>query len=112
MKRKRLIFYAIFSTFHLFIFFFSLYVDSQKQNIQFLLELQSKIWMLKYGSFFGLTLLVIDLFWDWRIMQSHKKEKDQLQHEINSVKAKLFDLQGNKPSTETHAQASEAKKHV
>jgi hypothetical protein len=93
MKKNRLVFYAIFSCFHLFLFFFSLYVDSQQNNIQFLLTLQSKIWLLKYGSLFGLSLLTIDLVWDWKVYRAFKKENDQLHNEINNLKAKLFDFQ-------------------
>lgn len=93
MKKNRLIFYIVFSSFHLFIFFFSIYVDSQKNNIQFLLSLQSKIWLLKYGSLIGIILLATDLVWDWSARREFKKEKDILTHEIDALKAKLFDLQ-------------------
>ncbi len=93
MTNNRLIFYIFFAGFHLFLFFFSLYVDSQKENVQFLITLQSKIWMLKYGSFLGLFLLITSIVWDWRKANLHKKETDHLNHEINSLKAKLFDLQ-------------------
>ena len=103
MTNKRIIFYIIFAGFHLFLFFFSLYVDSQKENFQFLVTLQSKIWMLKYGSFLGLFLLITNIIWDMRKMQLHKKETDHLNHEINSLKAKLFDLQEESRKTELPA---------
>ena len=93
MSNNRIIFYCIFAAFHLFLFFFSLYVDSQRENVQFLLTLQSKIWMLKYGSFIGLVLLGICMLWDWNSSRAHRKEKDHLNHEINILKAKLFDIQ-------------------
>lgn len=102
MKKNRLVFYAIFSCFHLFLFFFSLYVDSQKNNIQFLLSLQSKIWLLKYGSLFGLVLLTTDLIWDWKVYRIYKKENDKLNHEINTLKAKLFDFQEADRNTSAH----------
>ncbi|HLT81709.1 MAG TPA: hypothetical protein VKZ86_11805 [Cyclobacteriaceae bacterium] len=100
MSNNRIIFYCIFAAFHLFLFFFSLYVDSQRENVQFLLTLQSKIWMLKYGSFLGLLLLGVAVLWDWRDMRAHRKEKDQLNHEINVLKAKLFDIQEEQRKTE------------
>ena len=93
MKKPRLVFYIIFSAFHLFLFLFTLYIDSQKQNIQFLLSLQSKIWLLKYGSFLGIVLIATELIWDRKVNRTFIKEKDQLNHELNSLKAKLFDLQ-------------------
>lgn len=100
MSNNRIIFYCIFAAFHLFLFFFSLYVDSQRENVQFLLTLQSKIWMLKYGSFLGLLLLAINFIWDWRNTRAHRKEKDHLNHEINVLKAKLFDIQEEQRKTD------------
>ena len=93
MKKNRVIFYAVFGVFHLFLFIFSLYVDSQKDNFQFLVKLQGKIWLIKYGAFIGLALLAVDVIWNWNVERQHKKEKDQFQHELNTLKAKLFDLQ-------------------
>lgn len=93
MKKNRLIFYAFFGLFHLFIFFFTLYVDGEKDNIQFLLQLQRKIWLLKYGSFIGLALLAIDIIWLMRGEKDHVREKTKLEDELNRLKAKLFDLQ-------------------
>lgn len=93
MKKNRLIFYSFFALFHLFIFFFSLYVDGQKDNFHFLISLQKKIWLLKYGSFIGLVLLAIDVVWLMRGERKHGQEKKHLEHEVNSLKAKIFDLQ-------------------
>jgi hypothetical protein len=102
MKKNRIIFYAVFALFHLFIFIFSLYMDSQKDNIQFLLSMQKKIWMLKYGSFIGLILLVVDVIWLMRGEKQHERQRLQHESEMTSLKAKLFDLQeaakkGNAP---------------
>jgi hypothetical protein len=93
MKKNRIIFYSLFAFFHLFIFFFSLYMDSQKDNIQFLLSMQKKIWMLKYGSFIGIVLLIVDIIWLYRGEREHLRAKSQLESEMTSLKAKLFDLQ-------------------
>ena len=93
MKKNRLIFYAIFAAFHLFIFFFSLYMDSNKDNFQVLIAMQSRIWMIKYGSIIGLILLVVDVVWVSRGEKQHAVEKKALEHELNTLKAKLFDIQ-------------------
>ena len=66
--------------------------------------------MLKYASFFGLLLLIIDLVWDRRVAQRHKQEKDQLQNEVNTLKAKLFDMQeAGKQSSAPSTQQKETK---
>lgn len=93
MKKNRLIFYAFFALFHLFIFFFSIYVDGEKDNFHFLLSLQKKIGLLKYGSFIGLILLAIDFVWVMRGERKHVTERGQLQKDMDALKAKLFDLQ-------------------
>jgi hypothetical protein len=93
MKKNRLIFYAFFALFHLFIFFFSLYMDSNKNNLDFLFALQKKISWLKYGSFIGLILLAVDIIWLMRSERDYARERTRIDAEMTSLKAKLFDLQ-------------------
>lgn len=93
MKKNRLIFYSVFGALHVFIFLFSLYMDSQKENFQFLFQLQGKIWMLKYGSFILLILMAVNVILHYRDNRRNLREKDQLNQELNSLKAKLYDLQ-------------------
>ncbi len=93
MKRNRLIFYSIFGALHFFIFFFSLYTDSQKDNLQFLLELQGRIWMLKYGSLILLVLMATNVILHYRDNRRNIREKGKLTSELNVLKAKVYDLQ-------------------
>jgi len=93
MKKNRLIFYSIFGALHLFIFLFSLYMDGQKENFQFLIQLQGKIWMLKYGSLLLLFLMVANVILHYRDNRRNHREKDELTSELNNLKAKLYDLQ-------------------
>lgn len=101
MKQNRIIFYSIFGAFHVFIFLFSLYMDSQKDNVAFLLQLQGKIWMLKYCSFILLILMTGNVVLHFRDNIRNKKEKDQLTSELNTLKAKMYDIQeaSKKPSS-------------
>lgn len=102
MKRNRLIFYSVFAALHLFIFFFSLYTDSQKDNLQFLLGMQSKIWMLKYGSLILLVLMVTNVVLHYRDIRRNTRDKEQLTLELNILKAKVYDFQEaakSKPSS-------------
>jgi len=93
MKQNRLIFYAVFGVLHLFIFGFTLYMDSQSQNFQFLIQLQGKIWMLKYCSFILLILFASNIILHVRDNRRNTREKDALIKELTSLKARLFDLQ-------------------
>lgn len=100
MKRNRLIFYSVFGALHLFIFLFSLYMDGQKENFQFLIQLQGRIWMLKYGSLILLFLFITNVVLHYRDNRRNTSEKEQLTSELNTLKAKLYDLnEASKPSS-------------
>jgi Tfp pilus assembly protein PilN len=68
-------------------------MDGQKENIQFLFQLQGKIWMLKYGSLLLLLLMAANVILHYRDNRRNQREKDQLNQELNTLKAKLYDLQ-------------------
>ena len=74
-------------------------MDSQQENLQFLLQMQGKIWMLKYCSFILLILFAINIILHVRDNKRNTREKDQLTHELNTLKAKLYDLQEVKKSS-------------
>ena len=93
MNRNRLIFYLIFGVFHLFLVIFTFYVDSQKDDFNFLFKILKWMTILKWGTVIGLILVSIDVIWSWIINRDSQKEKGALKHELNTLKAKLFDLQ-------------------
>jgi hypothetical protein len=93
MKKNRIIFYAVFAVFHLFLVFFTFYIDSNKNDISFLSSILRWMSILKYGAFLGLILLIIDLVWASMNNRETQREKDVLTSELNTLKAKLFDLQ-------------------
>lgn len=100
MKKNRLIFYTVFGVLHLFIFLFSLYMDSQKENFQFLIQMQGRIWMLKYGSLILLFMFATNVILHYRDNRRNTAEKEQLATELNTLKAKLYDLnEASKPSS-------------
>jgi protein subunit release factor A len=68
-------------------------MDGQKENFQFLLEMQGRIWMLKYGSLILLILMATNVVLHYRDNRRHLKEKEQLMHELNVLKAKVYDFQ-------------------
>lgn len=100
MKRNRLIFYSIIGGLHLFIFLFTLYMDSQKNNLQFLVDLQKVIWLLKYAMFVLVLLFVTNIILHLRDNKRHQRENAQLIQELNTLKAKLYDLQEGKKASE------------
>lgn len=93
MKKNRLIFYSVFAVFHVFLVFFTFYVESNKNDFSFLGQMLKMMAYLKYGALLGLFLLIADVIWDVMSSREHEREKATLTHEINTLKAKLFDLQ-------------------
>lgn len=102
MKKNRLIFYSVFGVLHLFIFAFSLYMDSNSENISFLLGMQGKIWMLKYCSLFLLIMFITSIVLHVRDNNRNKRVSDTQAREIIELKAKLYD-KGQQKSTPTPA---------
>lgn len=90
MKKSRIIFYLIFALFHIgsFIFTISLGKDSG-----FLMRMYSWVPYFKWVTLLGVLLLVIDFIWSWAAAKEGRREKEALAHEVNTLKAKLFDMQ-------------------
>jgi hypothetical protein len=47
----------------------------------------------KYVTLLGVILIVVDLVWALQSNKEKEKEKSALNKELNTLKAKLFDLQ-------------------
>lgn len=90
MKKNRLIFYALFAAFHLFAFIFTVMLDA---NTSMLFSMVKYVPVFKYGTLLGLLLIVTDFIWSWKTGKDSEKEKAALEHELNMLKAKLFDHQ-------------------
>lgn len=93
MNKNRLIFFGVIGFYHLCLVIFTFYIDSNKSDLGFLVRLLEKMWLLKFGSVLGLLLILVDVIWSWIINRDSQKEKAALTHELNTLKAKLFDLQ-------------------
>jgi len=91
MKKNRLIFYSVFGAVLLFIFFFSFYMDRNSDNLTVLLNLQGKIWMMKYGSTLLLIMFVTGIILHIRDNQRNERLHDAQTKEITELKAKLYD---------------------
>ena len=90
MKKNRLIFFAVFATFHLTSFIFTILLDN---NTSLLFSMVKYVPMFKFVTLFGLLLLISDFIWSWITSKDVQREKSGLTHELNTLKAKLFDLQ-------------------
>src|SRR5215207_2433340 len=89
MGKNRVIFYIVFATFHVVAFIFTLLI----QDLNFVMQMFQHIVFFKYITFLGIVLVATDFAWSWIVNSDSKKEKAALTHELNTLKAKLFDLQ-------------------
>lgn len=99
MKQNRWIFYGLFALFHVSAFIFTIILDN---NSSLLLKMVNWVWSFKWITFIGLLLLVIDVVWTLSVYKEAQKERNAFNHELNTLKAKLFDLQeASKPAPPT-----------
>jgi hypothetical protein len=85
MKKNRLIFYSVIGVLHLLVFLFTLYMDSKKDDLQFLINLSKIIWLIKYAMFVLLVLFVTNFILHMRDNKRHKRENMQLIQELNTL---------------------------
>lgn len=90
MNRNRLIFYSVFGVFHLGAFIFTVMLNN---DTGLLFKMVSWVPTFKWVTLFGLLLLVTDVIWSFWIGRTAAQEKATLTTELNTLKAKLFDLQ-------------------
>jgi membrane protein implicated in regulation of membrane protease activity len=105
MNKNRIIFYFIFAVFHVGAFIFTLII----QDVGYLMKIYEYIWLFKFVTFFGIVLIAVDVAWSWIVNRDSKKEKAALTHELNTLKAKLFDLQEKAKESEALKNMPKAK---
>jgi len=63
MNTRRIIFLSIFGLYQISILAFTIYMESKKNDLNFLFEVFKDIALFKYGAMIGVLLLVIEFFW-------------------------------------------------
>jgi len=90
MKKNRLIFYAIFLLFHIGAFIFTIVLGNDSG---FMMRMVSWVPYFKWITLAGVVLVIIDFIWAWGTAKNRDRERGALTHEVNTLKAKMFDLQ-------------------
>lgn len=99
MKKNRGIFYIIFALFHIGAFIFTVKLGNDRA---FLLSVYDWVSYFKWATLLGLVLVAVDFIWTWVSVRDHEREKAALAHEVNSLKAKLFDMQEAQAKRDTN----------
>jgi hypothetical protein len=90
MSKNRVIFYIVFALFHLGAFVFTVVLEN---NTNLLFSMVSWVPYFKWITFLGVILIIADVIWSWIVNRDSQREKAVLIQELNTLKAKLFDLQ-------------------
>jgi hypothetical protein len=90
MNRNRLIFFIVFGAFHLGAFVFTILLE---KDTGLLFKMVSYVPWFKWITLVGLLLWITDLLWSFMLDRSAAKERIALGKELNTLKAKLFDVQ-------------------
>lgn len=90
MEKNRIIFYLLFVLFHIGAFIFTVALGNDSG---FLMSMFSWVPYFKWVTLAGLVLVLIDFIWSWAAVKDRQREREALQHEVNTLKAKLFDMQ-------------------
>lgn len=99
MKRNRLIFYSVIGVLHLVLFFSTLYIE-YVAGFDEMYKIYQRIWLLKYCSVVLIFLFLTNIILHLRDNKRHTRENAQLIQELNTLKAKLYDLQESKKTSE------------
>ena len=107
MKKPKSIFYLVYFLFHFFLLLVSIYVNYRSEDFEFLLWLRERMdWMI-YATILGLILFAINMVMINMANRGSKKEIERLEHEANSYKAKMFDLQEAKTTSSSSSSSEE-----
>ncbi len=90
MKKSRLIFYLLFALFHLGAFIFTVVLGN---DTGFLMSMFKWVPYFKWVTLLGVVFVLVDFIWSWIANKDRDREKEALAHEVNTLKAKLFDMQ-------------------
>lgn len=93
MNQRRIIFFSIFGAYHLIILLFTVYIDREQADFGLLSKMLYNISLFKYGALIGFFLFAVDLIWTWREKRLLEKDVEAAKHEVNTLKAKVYDYQ-------------------
>ena len=63
MKKRRIFFLALFGLYQLSVLVFTIYMESKRNDLDFMFGLIKDIGLFKYGAMLGVLLLVIEFIW-------------------------------------------------
>ena len=99
MKKGKTIFLIIYLVFHLVLLVAAIVVNLRAEDFEFLFSVRDNMASTVWFSIIGMILFIINVIMISMSTRNHEKEKEKLRQEVNSYKAKIYDLQDAKPTT-------------
>lgn len=63
MNIRRTIFLSVFGIYQLCFFLFTVYMETRKDDFNFLLDMFKRISLFKWGALIGVVFLVVEVIW-------------------------------------------------
>lgn len=96
MKRGKTIFLIIYLIFHLILLVGAIVVNVRSEDFEFLFSVRDNMAMTVWYAIIGLVLFIINVITITASTRHYSKKEENLKQEINSLKAKIYDLQDAK----------------
>ncbi|MTI23017.1 hypothetical protein E1176_18445 [Fulvivirga sp. RKSG066] len=109
MKKPKSIFYIVYFLFHVLLLGVAIYVNYRSEDFEFLLKLRANMTIMIYAAVAGMILFIINMVIITMEVRNHKQKKEKLENEVNSLKAKMFDLEhaSSTPAATSSEESSE-----
>ena len=107
MKNGKTIFLIIYLVFHLVLLGGAIVVNLRSEDFEFLFSVRDNMSVTVWLGIIGLILFIFNVIMISVATRNHHKKEEKLRQEINSLKAKVYDLQdikrpAPKPVTPEH----------
>lgn len=99
MKKGKTLFLIIYLVFHLILLVASIVVNIRADDFEFLFSVRDNMAATVWFGVVGLLLFIANVIIISVSNRNHEKQEESLRQEINSLKAKIYDLQDAKGIT-------------
>lgn len=99
MKKGKTIFLVVYLVFHLVLLIGAIVVNLRSEDFEFLFSVRDNMAGTVWFAVLGLLLFIINVIIISMSTRNHEKQEEKLRQEINSLKAKVYDLQDLKTPT-------------
>lgn len=93
MKKGTTIFLIFYFVFHVVLLVGAIVVNLRSEDFEFLFSVRDNMAGTVWFAVLGMLLFIINVIMISLSTRSHKKSEEKLRQEINSLKAKVYDLQ-------------------